>query len=75
MTTEEDWHTVEDGQKLYTKTWKVIHIYEHRCRIYSSTVNYLSRLMVHLKLVLRSYMASATIVSSAMLRADIEIRY
>jgi len=21
--TEEGWHTVEDGTKLYTKTWKV----------------------------------------------------
>jgi len=22
-TTEEGWHTLEDGTKLYTKTWKV----------------------------------------------------
>lgn len=23
MSVEEGWHTVEDGKKLYTKTWKV----------------------------------------------------
>jgi acylglycerol lipase len=22
MSVEEGWHTVEDGKKLYTKTWK-----------------------------------------------------
>jgi len=23
VTTEEGWHTLDDGSKLYTKTWKV----------------------------------------------------
>ncbi|KAF2275857.1 alpha/beta-hydrolase [Westerdykella ornata] len=44
MSTEEGWHTVEDGQKLYTKTWKAngpakarvvfIHGFSDHCNTY-----------------------------------------
>jgi acylglycerol lipase len=46
MSTEEGWHTVEDGQKLYTKTWKTegpakarlvfIHGFSDHCNTYNS---------------------------------------
>jgi len=64
MATEEGWHTVEDGMKLYTKTWKVSRPTGIPLASSRSYFGYLNRRQkVQLKLGLYSSMASAITVS------------
>jgi hypothetical protein len=61
MATEEGWHTVEDGKKLYTKTWKVLRRPTRVTRTYRLTA---CRQRALPKPVLSLYTVSATIVSA-----------
>ena len=64
MATEEGWHTVEDGMKLYTKTWKVSRPTGIPLTSSHPYFGYLNRRQkVQLKLGLYSSMASVITVS------------